>query len=329
MCWKPIGYQLYLPKEWAEDTQRRTKAGVPQDIVFATKPEIALGLIRRAKGKDVPLGPVLADAGYGSDTAFRDALSALELQYAVGVTSQTHVWAPGVQPLPPKPQKRTGRPSKLLRRGPGHEPVSVKKLALELPECVWSTVTWREGSNVPLTGRFASVRVRPSHRDYWRSTVRDEEWLLVEWPETEAEPTKYWLSTLSGESTLEELVGVVKMRWRIERDYQELKQEFGLGHFEGRGWRGFHHHATLCVAAYGFLMAARLKGNGTQKNTNGLPAFELPKDYHPRGRSTSAASCARLDSNIACDYCKGHRPTTSAMPLLWQGKYGNYNFMTQ
>ena len=115
----PMGYRLYLPKEWAEDIQRRTKAGVPQDIVFATKPEIALDLIRRAKDKDVPVGPVLADAGYGSDTAFRDALSALELQYAVGVTSQAHVWAPGVQPLPPEPQKRTGRPAKLLRRGPG------------------------------------------------------------------------------------------------------------------------------------------------------------------------------------------------------------------
>jgi SRSO17 transposase len=325
----PIGYRLYLPKEWAEDTQRRTKAGVPQDIAFATKPEIALVLIRRAMGKGVPLGPVLADAGYGSDTAFRDALSTLELQYAVGVNSQTHGGAPGVQPLPPKPQKRTGRPPKLLRRGPGHEPVSVKKLALELPECAWSTVTWREGSNVPLTGRFAAVRVRPSHRDYWRSTVREEEWLLVEWPETEAGPTKYWLSTLSGEKTLEELVGVVKMRWRIERDYQELKQEFGLGHFEGRGWRGFHHHATLCVAAYGFLMTARLKGNGAQKNTNELPSFELPKDYQPRGSSASTTSCARLDPNITFAYCKGHQPTTSAMSMLWQRKYGECIFMTQ
>ena len=182
----PVGYQLYLPKEWAEDIQRRTKAGVPKQVAFATKPEIALGLIRRAKEKGVPLGTVLADAGYGSDTVFRDGLTDLEQSYVVGVTPQINVWSPGVEPLPPKPRKQAGRPPKLLRRGLGHEPVNVKTLALELPANAWHIVAWREGTNTLLTSRFASVRIRPSHRDYWRTEVRQEEWLLVEWPESEA-----------------------------------------------------------------------------------------------------------------------------------------------
>ena len=108
-----------------------------------------------------------------------------------------------------------------------------------------------------LSSRFAALRVRPAHRDYWRSEQRAQEWLLVEWPEGDEEPLKYFLSTAPVDATLEQLVFVTKMRWRIERDYQELKQEFGLGHYEGRGWLGFHHHATLCIATYGFLISQR------------------------------------------------------------------------
>lgn len=312
----PVGYQLYLPKEWAEDDQRRRKAGVPDRVVFATKPEIALSLICGAKGKGVPLGTVLADAGYGSDTAFRDGLTDLELSYVVGVTSQINVWPPGVEPLPPKPRKQIGRPPKLLRRGLGHEPVNVKTLALELPADAWRMVTWREGTNALLTSRFTSVRVRPSHRDYWSTEVRREEWLLVEWPVGEAAPTKFWLSTLAADVSLEEIVKMAKMRWRIERDYQELKQEFGLGHFEGRGWRGFHHHATLCIAAYGFLMATRLKGGGSQKNSHGLPTVSLPENYQPRGSRATTTACAQLDPDSSVTHCQGHRATPATMPML-------------
>jgi len=105
------------------------------------------------------------------------------------------------------------------------------------------------GKQCELVIALRGLRVRPAHRDYWRSQQRAEEWLLIEWPEGDAEPLKYFLSTAPSEATLEQLVFVTKMRWRIERDYQELKQEFGLGHYEGRGWQGFHHHATLCIAA--------------------------------------------------------------------------------
>lgn len=285
----PIAYQLYLPKDWASDTERRLKAGVPEDQVFATKPEIALEQLRAAVEAGVPPGVVLADAGYGDETAFRDGITEMGLFYAVGIRPGTTVWPPGVSPLPPKPQPGRGRPSSLLRRGPGHEPMSVKELAMGLPPSAYQQVHWREGSNSTLSSRFASLRVRPAHRDYWRSEQREEEWLLIEWPEGDTEPLKYFLSTAPTGATLEQIVFVTKMRWRIERDYQELKQEFGLGHYEGRGWQGFHHHATLCIAAYGFLIAQRLNHRGAKKNSTQSEVLALPDDYIPRGSRAGAA----------------------------------------
>lgn len=287
----PIAYQLYLPKDWASDPIRRGVAGVPKEIAFATKPEIALEQLRGALASGRPPGVVLADAGYGDETAFRDGITELGLPYAVGIRPATTVWAPGTAPLPPKEWSGRGiRPTR-LRREAGNEPVSVKALALSLPSQAYRPVTWREGSNAELSSRFAALRVRPAHRDYLGTEMRAEEWLLIEWPEGDAEPLKYFLSTAPDDATLEQIVFVTKMRWRIERDDQELKQEFGLGHYEGRGWRGFHHHATLCIAAYGFLSTQRLTHHGVKKNSAGPELPALPNDYIPRGRRTSATSC--------------------------------------
>lgn len=284
----PIAYQLYLPKDWANDPERRRVAGVPEHQVFATKPEIALEQLRCAVESGVPPGVVLADAGYGDETAFRDGMTELGLLYAVGIRPGTTVWAPGISPLPPIPQLGRGRPSTLLRRGPGHEPTAVKALAMGLPSAAYQQVSWREGTNTVLSSRFTALRVRPAHRDYWRSEQRAEEWLLIEWPEGDAEPLKYFLSTAPSDATLEQIVFVTKMRWRIERDYQELKQEFGLGHYEGRGWQGFHHHATLCIAAYGFLITQRLNHRGSKKNSTRPKITPLPDDYIPRGSGANA-----------------------------------------
>lgn len=289
----PIAYQLYLPNDWASDVVRRETAGVPKAIAFATKPEIALTQIRQAIDQGVPMGVVLADAGYGDETAFRDGITALGMLYAVGIRPGTTVWAPGTAPLPPKAWSGRGiRPTKLPRE-PGNEPMTVKALAMAVPLQAWSTVTWREGTNSDLSGRFTALRVRPAHRDYLGTEMRAEEWLLIEWPQGDEEPAKYFLCTAPQEATLEQMVFVTKMRWRIERDYQDLKQEFGLGHYEGRGWRGFHHHATLSIAAYGFLMAQRLKNHsndvGGKKNFAKLQVLALPKDYIPRGRPARAA----------------------------------------
>ena len=279
----PIAYRLYVPKDWANDPVRLRKAGVPEGIAFATKPQIALEQLRAAVMAGVPPGIVLADAGYGDETAFRDGVTALGLLYAVGIKPATSVWAPGMSPLPPIPQSGAGRPTKLLRREPGHEPISVKALAMELPPESYQEISWREGTNATLSSRFAALRVRPAHLDYRLSEARAEEWLLIEWPAGDVEPLKYFLSTAPSDATLEQIVFVTKMRWRIERDYQELKQEFGLAHYEGRGWQGFHHHATLCIAAYGFLVAERLKHRRAKKNSAPSEILALPDNYVPRG----------------------------------------------
>ncbi len=280
----PIAYSLYLPEVWANDKRRRKEAGIPKEVQFQTKPQIALGQIRAAVEEKVPKGVVVADAGYGVDGAFRRGITELGLEYVVGVQSSMTVWKPGMNPLPPLPRKRLGRPPRLLRRDPEHQPVSVKQLALSLPAEAWRSVTWRQGTRHKLRSRFAAVRVRPAHRDYWQAEPHPEEWLLIEWPKGEAEPAKYWLSTLAARTKLKQLVAIAKQRWIIERDYQELKQELGLGHYEGRGWRGFHHHATLCIAAYGFLVAERNRFSPSARaGALGLSAPEIPPDFHPRG----------------------------------------------
>lgn len=284
----PVAFRLYLPEAWAEDAERRAKAGVPDAVVFQTKPAIALDQIRAAKAAGVPPGVVLMDAGYGNDTALREGVAALGLTYAAGIQSSLTVWPPGVEPLPPKPWSGRGRPPKLLRRAPGHEPVPVKALAEGLAPEAWRSVTWREGTNAPLTSRFAAVRVHAAHRDEERAERRPEEWLLIEWPEGDDKPAKYWLSTLPPTTPLDALVETTKLRWRIERDYLELKQELGLGHYEGRGWRGFHHHATLCIAAYGFLITERAAFSpSSPAQTGHLQAPEIPEGFRPRGSSAA------------------------------------------
>jgi len=286
----PVAYRLYLPESWASDTARRKKAGVPEEIGFQTKPEIALDQIRAACTAGLPRGVVLMDAGYGTHIDLREAVTALGLPYIAGILSNTTVWAPGTGPLPPKPYvPGRGRPTKQLRRDAEHQPVKVKDLAFSLPAKLWRTITWREGTNVPLKSRFARLRIRIAHRDFNRSEPWPEEWLLIEWPKGEEEPTKYWLATLPENIGFPRLVDLAKLRWRIERDYQELKQEVGLGHFEGRGWRGFHHHATLCIAAYGFLISERETIPPSASQSTALfSQLAVPDGYRPRGAAIAA-----------------------------------------
>jgi SRSO17 transposase len=281
----PIAWRLYLPEAWTDDRERRQKTGIPDTIAFQTKPQIALAQIRQAVEEAVPPGAVLADAAYGNEMQFRQSLTDLDLSYLVGIAASTTVWPPGEQPLPAKSWSGRGRPTTLLRRSATHQPLSVKALAEALPTSAWKSVTWRTGSRKALRSRFAAVRVRPAHRDGWRSTPHPEEWLLIEWPAGAVEPTKYWLGTVAADLSLRELVRLAKHRWIIERDYEELKQEVGIGHYEGRGWRGFHHHATLCIAAYGFLVAERARFSPSARvGTVELAAPILPATFRPRGR---------------------------------------------
>ena len=281
----PIAWRLYLPLEWTADAERRAASGIPETVGFLTKPEIALEQIQTACAAGVPRGVVLMDAGYGANTWLREEIGALGLAYVAGIPPQTSVWPPGTAPLPPLPWSGRGRRPKLMRRDAEHRPVSVKALALDLPAVSWQTVSWREGTAGALTSRFARVRVRPAHRDEWRTEPRDEEWLLIEWPEGEAEPAKYWLAALPPDMPFDRLVDLAKLRWRIERDYQELKQELGLGHYEGRSWRGFHHHATLCIAAYAFLIAerARLPPSAAGGDADQFATLGVSQNHPPRG----------------------------------------------
>src|ERR1700745_2917745 len=223
----PIAYRLYLPKVWADDAQRRDKAHVPEAIRFKTKPQIALAQLGAALAAGVARGVVLMDASYGPTSALRAGIGALALTYVAAILPTVKVRAVA------DPDRR----------------VSAKQLALSLPNHAWRTIPWRDGSAAPLRSRFARVQVRTAPST--GAAARPQETLLIEWPDGETAPTKYWLSNIAATISFRRLVDIAKLRWRIEGDYQERKQESGLGHYEGRGWRGFHHHGTLCIAAYG------------------------------------------------------------------------------
>jgi SRSO17 transposase len=282
----PCAYRLYLPKQWARDARRRKRAKVPPEVVFEKKWEIAVGRIDQLRAEGLVPAPIVADAGYGVASEFRQELTKRGLVYAVGVTEETTVWPPGEEPLPPLP--RTGRAAqgKLLRRTAEHHPVSVRELAASLPAEGYETVRWREGTRGRMVSRFAAVRVRSAHRDTRRRAPHPVEWLLIEWPEGEKKPTHYWLSTAAASAALEELVRVVQVRWRIERDFQELKDEIGLDHYEGRGWPGFHHHGVLSIAAYAFLAAERARLSPPLPVAF-LRAAPLPDTFRPRGAAAA------------------------------------------
>ncbi len=293
----PIAYRLYLPKVWAEDAARRKKAHVPEEIAFKTKPQIALEQIRWAYAAGVARGVVLMDASYGSNTALRNGVSALALTYVAAIVPTIKVRAVSDHDA----------------TGPR---MSVKELALSLPKHAWRTITWREGTADPLRSRFARVRVRTA--PIRRAAERAEETLLIEWPEGESRPTKYWLSTLDEKLSFRRLVDIVKMRWRIERDYQELKQEIGLGHYEGRGWPGFHHHGTMCIAAYGFLVSERetIPPSGP-RSSRLLTKPAIPSSYRPRGApDPAAAPRPQLDRDAPPQIGRRDRQNSAAVPML-------------
>ena len=199
------------------------------------------------------------------------------------------------------------------------------------PEQAFQTIGWREGTSTQLSGRFAALRVRHAGGNAGKARLRPLQWLLIEWPADQKEPVKYILSTLPEDTPLNDLVSAAYQRWRIERDYQDLKQDFGLGHYEGRGWQGFHHHASLSIAAYGFLMAERLIANkpvGGKKNFIERQMPALPKDYIPRGSPARAAARGSLDHDTATrPELRTDRPPRP-VPLLRKSKR-KATFVTQ
>lgn len=260
----PILWRLYLPKAWLADAARAAEVKLPPGMAYRSKPELALEVLDRALGWELPRLPVVADSFYGNDFGFRQALRERGLPYAVQAEPTTVVWTedPNRPWPPPKP---TGRPRKYPPPEALPRPQDLRTLAEQLPASAWRTVAWRQGSRGLQRSRFARVPVWAAHG--WRKQEhppRVAEWLLVEWPKESKEPTKYWLAQLGPPPVgLRRLVRIAKARWRVELDYRQLKEELGLDHYEGRQWLGWHHHVCLVSIAYAFLRSeqARLKKN--------------------------------------------------------------------
>jgi len=256
----PLSWRLYLPKEWCDDPDRLTKVKAPPGAQYRTKSELALELIDQARAWGVPPRPVVADSFYGNDFDFREQLRQRRIHYAVQVEPSTVVWDQEPDIPRPGPGKR-GRPRKHPPLESIPRPCNLSSLAPTLPADAWQVVEWREGSRGPQRSRFALLQVWAAHD--WRTRsqmVREPEWLLLEWPENAAAPTKYWLAWFKSQPPgLRQIVGIARSRWRIELDYRELKDELGLDHFEGRHWLGWHHHVMLVTIAYAFLRSEQLR----------------------------------------------------------------------
>ena len=250
----PLDWALYLPRAWTEDAERCRKAGVPESTPFRTKIALALELIDHLLAWGLSRQPVLADAGYGNNTEFRQGLVDRQLHYVVGVESNTAVWEKPTQRVQPRSRASRGRPRRPYYRG---QPRALRDLAAALPAESWRTLTWRQGSQGPQRGRFAACRVQPAHGHVRDRPELPPVWLLIEWPAEAEAPAKYWFSNLPEEISLRRLVRLAKLRWRVEQNYQQLKEELGLDHYEGRGWPGWHHHVTLVCLAYAFLLLER------------------------------------------------------------------------
>lgn len=238
----PIDFELYLPESWANDSALRQEARIPEQIEFKTKPELALDMLRRAIDDGVPPGVLLADTAYGTSGDFRRGVRSLGLQYAVGVDPQTTV---------------------CLLNAQGHargDAISVRKLAFDIHKRGgFRRCTWRHGTKEDLTAKFALRRVVAAADKSTPSDQRESLWLLIEWRDGESEPANYFLSSLPADITKRVLIRTVMQRWRTERVYEDLKGELGLDHYEGRRFPGWHHHISVVLCCYAFIIAERVR----------------------------------------------------------------------
>lgn len=282
----PVNFALYVPATWCDDAARRAEARVPEAVVFQTKWQLGVAMLRQAVADGVPRGTVLADADYGDRPEFRAAVRHLGLDYAVGVRGPTRVW-----------RLDTAQ----RRRGPA---TTVAALAAS-GALRFRRMTWRAGTRRALRSRFAFARVVAAYHDpRVAPAVREVLWLVVEWPEGEATPTKYFLATLPPTTPRRELVRVIKERYRTEQVYAELKGELGFDHFEGRRWPGWHHHVSVALCCYAFLVAervrrfppsaARARHARAHARTTRAPRPGLVSHAAPRARARRRALAAAL-----------------------------------
>lgn len=256
----PLDWALYLPEQWINDADRRRKVGIPEEVTFKRKPELALDLIDEVRSWGLSDRLVLADSAYGDGYGFRRGLRDRKLDYIVQVSGAITAWTEDPHPTEP-PMKRGGNVPRKRLYAKELPPVrSLCEIAKDLPSSSWKKVTWREGTKGPLSSRFARVTVWMANGLVQGKTMKvPREELLIEWPSDHEAPLKFWLSSLPPRRTsLRSLTRKAKGRFRIEQDYQEMKGEVGLDHFEGRSWRGWHHHVTLVTLAYAFLVMERI-----------------------------------------------------------------------
>jgi SRSO17 transposase len=237
----PIDFDLFLPEEWANDPARRREARIPVSVQFKTKVDLALEQIERAVANQVPGEIVLADAAYGRSAKFRDTVRLLGFDYAVGVDATTKVVALGPG----------GRSS--------DTPMTAAELARKLGKKAYRRVTWREGTGKRLASRFAFRRVRLANNDGIALDAHEPLWLVIEWPFGESEPSQFVVMTLPARMSKKQLVRRYKERYRTEQAYEEMKGELGLDHFEGRRFRGWHHHVSVVLCCYAFVVAERAR----------------------------------------------------------------------
>jgi SRSO17 transposase len=256
----PLGWALYLPREWCEDAERRRLARIPEDIEFATKPQLGVNLVEQAISWGLQAAPLLGDEAYGDNTALRERLHDGGREYVLAVGAQTNVHAPQTTfAVPPHTAGRGRPPTRALA---DREPEAIKALIARLGHTAAQTVAFRDGpEGTPMTSQFIFVRVRAARDVPGRDGPPREEWLIAEWPEGADTPLDYWISNLPADATPERLARLARLRWKIELDYRQLKGELGLDHYEGRSWIGWHHHTALVTAAHGFLTLERMRPN--------------------------------------------------------------------
>jgi len=268
----PIDFELYMPEKWAKDRARRKACKVPAALKFRTKPEIALDMIEAALRDGIPVGPVVADSAYGEDSTFRETLDHLGMDYMLGIHGPTTVYTPA-------------------ELTSGKAWMSVLEVGKAFGRRALETVSWRDGTKGELESEFVALRVR-ARRDggaAFRSEGAQDLWLLIEWPEGESEPTKFFFSNLPASSALTDLAFLAKCRNWIERDYEDLKGELGLDHFEGRSYIGWNHHVSMCLAAYAFLLT--LQSEAFPPGVSSLLETLAPlpsRPLRPRGAAAAA-----------------------------------------
>ena len=255
----PMNWALYLPKEWTEDPDRCKKASIPEEVNFRKKWEQALDMIDWALQNELDLGVILADHSYGVVTEFREGLESRKLTYSVAIDGTLVFWRHPAQRYPVV-YKGRGRPPK-PRYNPDDPPETAEQIAAALPDDAWEEIVYGQGTKGPLRAEFAAVRVQPAHKHQQHAPEQPMVWLLLQRTPSEKSPYKYFLSNMEESTPLSRLVKTTKLRWRIERDYQSLKGEVGLDHYEGRSWQGWNHHVTLATMAYIFMLLLQLEGD--------------------------------------------------------------------